>query len=88
MKKRDVLKYLFTDGMVPVYSHAITGEYYPYDNRWNQLCYNDKSTRIKIEKSFSENPRKLTSKEEEKLLITGWNKIRTDDFRPEKFEIN
>ena len=87
MKKREVIRQLFKLNTIPVYSHAITGEHYPYDDRWNRLYKNDKSTRIKIEKSFANNPRRLTDDEEEKLLMTGWNIIGTFDFYPENFRI-
>lgn len=88
MKKRGVFKYLFIDHAVPAYSHRITGERYPYDDRWNKISKIDEKESNKVRQSFAGNPRRMTDEEEEKLLRTGWLSIDTDVWMPEKFKIN
>lgn len=88
MKKRGVFKYLFMDHIVPTYSHVITRERYPYDDRWNKINKISEEERNNVRQSFSNNPRRMTEKEEEKLLVTGWRSIDTNTWKFEKFEIN
>lgn len=88
MKKSRVIKYLFMDHIIPTYAHFITGEYFPYDERWNKISYIRYEERVKIYNSFEEDPRKLSKEEDEKLLITGWLNLDTGNWEPEEFEIN
>lgn len=87
MDKKEVVKLVFTKHVVPLYSHTITGERYPYDDKWNRINKVDKKERDSIYQSFVDNPRRMTKEEEEKLLKTGWLDIDSNVWIPENFEI-
>lgn len=87
MTKKEVIIKVFKENMFPAYHHSITGEIIPYDDRWNTIAeISDKENR-EVVNSFSENPRRLTKKEDEKLLKTAIYKIGTYEHLKTKIKI-
>ncbi len=86
VKKSGVISSLFENKIFPIYAHAITGEKFPYDDRWNKLSYNNMwSRKSAVDKANTGN--ELTSEEKELLLITGLFDIKSNQFFEDNFKV-